>query len=922
MLTPANAQAAATVGMRMPENMLQIFVYAMEFIVEVIDADSASGGRACVARGSANVSVADNDADLLISAGDTVTVDFTDCLELSLIGAVDGSISVSISEFSELEANPGTMRGSITLASPITFEREDNDTRIVTTEAVQGTFDFALIFYGFSESLALASRPGTELTGTIGGVTDRVSNVFITRDGAANAYRFGIEADIESESIGGSFACATESVIDDEDDGSFVCDGAAGSRLRLTVREPGPFLDLQVDPEGDGTFSDVAVDAGTGFDPTLSLYSDKSYVDDTTSTPLIRVPAMPATAAGHFLIDMNSFVFNAADGLVYATTDAGVSVIDPDALTEVDSVALANPANPIAVSDDGSTLWVGFNFVSEILPITTSTLTPGAPIALSGSRSALDIEIAPGTTDTVVVSDVRGDDLFGYAAGVPFANEIVNNFGAPAVFEFTSPSTIVGINGDVGYVASLDANGLSLTKEIEGAVAGNATIGDPFLYGAFGGVFDLANDAIHGKINLDDGLPGASSRDGGAYDPATNTIYFYRSGSGSFIDFYDSTTLVPLGKYQLSIPQNVGFGITVQLTGDGRMVIGGSDGLVIVDLAALTPNIDLGDCVTNDYSDVRMAGSYFEISCGFNDAVYDPTRDLIYASLPSREPRGNSVAIVNPQTGVVEAYVAVGSEPGELALSDDGSLLYVALTGASRAVVVDPGTRQVVSTIDFPLESSVLHQTAAPARPQKLAISPTSINDVLVTTIFPTSIRYLQNGVQAGASEDIMNFVEFSDVFFGSTPSRAVTHRLGSIRILQADANGVSEITTASLGDSSRHAEMLGDILYTSEGTFFDTATLTARPGCELPDERFTAQWRRILTLGVVDPVVYYYRRNTQELLVCDRATLEMSGPAFIPNSFDTGLFTTAMLEAGTNRLMIVADTKAILFDPGSLIED
>ena len=225
-------------------------------------------------------------------------------------------------------------------------------------------------------------------------------------------------------------------------------------------------------------------------------------------------------------------------------------------------------------------------------------------------------------------------------------------------------------------------------------------------------------------------------------------------------------------------------------------------------------------------------------------------------------------------------------------------------------------------TIEFSLEPSVFYQDAAPARPQRLAISPTSPDEVLVTTVFPTSIRFLQNGVQAGSSADIFGFVEFSDVFFGATPNRAVTHELGSIRILQADMNGVSEITSASLGDSSRRAEILGDILYTSEGTVFDTATLTGRSGCELPEERFNAQWRRILTLGVAQEVVYYYRRTTQELLICDRTTLQISGPAFIPNTFDTGLFTNAMLEAGANRLMIVADTKAILFDPISLVPE
>ena len=83
------------------------FLYAIDFITEVIDADALSSARACTARGTVSVTVTDNDSDLLVSAGDTANIDFTDCLELTRIGAVEGSISVSISEFSGLESSPG-----------------------------------------------------------------------------------------------------------------------------------------------------------------------------------------------------------------------------------------------------------------------------------------------------------------------------------------------------------------------------------------------------------------------------------------------------------------------------------------------------------------------------------------------------------------------------------------------------------------------------------------------------------------------------------------------------------------------------------------------------------------------------------------------------------------------------------------------
>jgi sugar lactone lactonase YvrE len=71
------------------------------------------------------------------------------------------------------------------------------------------------------------------------------------------------------------------------------------------------------------------------------------------------------------------------------------------------------------------------------------------------------------------------------------------------------------------------------------------------------------------------------------------------------------------------------------------------------------------------------------ISLSANDLVYDPVSARLYASVPSTAgPSGNSIAVINPVTGAVDAYVAVGSEPNKLALSDDGQYLYVGLDGA------------------------------------------------------------------------------------------------------------------------------------------------------------------------------------------------------------------------------------------------
>jgi hypothetical protein len=66
------------------------------------------------------------------------------------------------------------------------------------------------------------------------------------------------------------------------------------------------------------------------------------------------------------------------------------------------------------------------------------------------------------------------------------------------------------------------------------------------------------------------------------------------------------------------------------------------------------------------------------------ELVWHPQTQRIFAAVPSVEGiNGNSVAVIDPLSGQVESFHFVGSEPDQLALSDDGEFLYVGLRGAS-----------------------------------------------------------------------------------------------------------------------------------------------------------------------------------------------------------------------------------------------
>lgn len=67
-----------------------------------------------------------------------------------------------------------------------------------------------------------------------------------------------------------------------------------------------------------------------------------------------------------------------------------------------------------------------------------------------------------------------------------------------------------------------------------------------------------------------------------------------------------------------------------------------------------------------------------------NDLVYDSFTDRIYVSMPSANgANGNSIGIINSGNHTLENTVFMGSEPGVLAISDDGLYIYAGFNTSS-----------------------------------------------------------------------------------------------------------------------------------------------------------------------------------------------------------------------------------------------
>lgn len=111
-----------------------------------------------------------------------------------------------------------------------------------------------------------------------------------------------------------------------------------------------------------------------------------------------------------------------------------------------------------------------------------------------------------------------------------------------------------------------------------------------------------------------------------------------------------------------------------------------------------------------------------ELSYAASDIVADPTRNLIYASVGSSSATSaNSLIAINPSTGAVVTTLSLSSAPGRIAVSDDGSYLYVSIpeTPAINRYLLP----SLTPDISWSLSSAAGDLEVAPGAPHTVAVS-------------------------------------------------------------------------------------------------------------------------------------------------------------------------------------------------------
>ena len=274
-----------------------------------------------------------------------------------------------------------------------------------------------------------------------------------------------------------------------------------------------------------------------------------------------------------------------------------------------------------------------------------------------------------------------------------------------------------------------------------------------------------------------------------------------------------------------------------------------------------------------------------------NDIVYNAVDGLIYASIAGSagEGLGNTIAGIDPTSGVIIKTIFVGSEPTRMALSSDGTQLFVGLNGAGAVRQVNLTTATAGTQFSLGGGPGVYNP---PYTAQGLAVLPGQPNSVAVygsngvVTIFDSGVARAKTST--GLS---VYFVQNSgSLSFGSSASTLYLNSQSTSANLYAltiDATGVTGGTALGNGggnsiqyDNNRLYISSGSVLSASTGSQlgqFSIASTTGSPstpvaagGPVVSDSTLGRAW--------VVPSSTSYLTNANQIVAFDETTFNPVG--------------------------------------------
>jgi trimeric autotransporter adhesin len=178
------------------------------------------------------------------------------------------------------------------------------------------------------------------------------------------------------------------------------------------------------------------------------------------------------------------------------------------------------------------------------------------------------------------------------------------------------------------------------------------------------------------------------------------------------------------------------------------------------------------------------------ISIPNNDIVYNSADGLIYASVPATAAGaiGNAVVGIDPNTGTITRKIQVGTNPNKLALSTDGTQLFVGIDGAATVAQINLSQGKIVDQFSlgggpgvYNPPYTAAYMAAVPGLPNSVAVATTGeYGSGSAVTIFDSGVA--RTGSSTTVSEGPLSFGSSASTLYVG-PSNVYALTIGSTGI-------------------------------------------------------------------------------------------------------------------------------------------
>ena len=592
-----------------------------------------------------------------------------------------------------------------------------------------------------------------------------------------------------------------------------------GSPISLEVDNPSPVI-LSLSPTAEllGTNSLSLTVTGTGFVPTTAI--DVNGAARTTTFTSATQVSVALTAAD--VAATGSLSLTAVNGKPGGGTSASA------ALT-VDNP----PVGSIQLSP--SVLTVG-STAQETVTVTGGTFVPNSVVQVNGSARATTY-VNPATL--TFVATIADQSVTGQLA-VTVSNPPPGGGASPIavltiappsqtpVLTSVTPSSIVAGSPDTTII--IDGTGLVTGSTVQWNGTNLPT--SPYFAGSLTAVVPASDLATAGTASVTVSSPTANPSLSNALSinittpPAPTLAQIYPGGGP--IDTATAITLSGTGFTPLTAVEVNGATIPSVFVGSTQITC------TIPASSVATPgnvNITVTTPAPGGGTSSPLVFTAF-VAITNNDIVYNPTDGLLYASVPVSGvgSGGNSVVGIDPVTGNVMRQIQVGSNPNKLALSTDGTQLFVGLDGAASVAQVNLTTGTVVNQFFlgggqgiYNPPSTASYLAAVPGSPNSVAVATTGgLGNGAAVSIFDSGVARPNTSTTAG--EGPLSFGSSSSTLYLANGSTIEQLTVGSTGITaSANLASLSGQVTSIQYDNGRLYLSTGQVLNASAGALLGT---------------------------------------------------------------------------------------------------